>query len=737
MPNRVSIIVPFRDKMDLTNECLRTLADALEPDERNLVDLVLVDNRSTAAELARLVVPPVFKERRVTADCDFNFQNLINRGAAAGDGDFLLLLNNDIVFVPESKGFLTRMLAVAKRRDVGAVGPLLLYPDGSIQHGGVVVGMYTYAEHLYRLWSPAQANLFPFTPYDRDRYVSAVTAAFLLVERKKYDQIRGMDERFIVCGGDVDLCIRLHEAGYKNVYMGSERFVHLESKSRDTSKIPEADFVESRRSYGAFLKAHGGRDPYYPAPLSLEPKAPEVPGPPPKETPPQRRLKHRIKQELKRLRAFYRDVRGRMQTEPLEMIIAAKLVKIRQRWASRAKVVTSSYPTEARSARLVLMHPLTCHLEYPVVRRPRLNVLLPHYNDVGVFAGIITACTVGAKVKLKHPGIDLRFVFVDGVGKLDALRRDLKTTLGAEAVDRLEFQSMEVYARGTVSFNVHADDHFLATAWWSCYQARDALRVAAPERPFVYLIQDYECGFYPWGDWYAHCLATYAMNYVPIFNTGILRDFFLERKLVTAERAALGAAFDPAVSRHLYNVPRPRKKPGEKRRLFFYGREAITRNLFPIGINGLAQAIEEGIFDPAEWEFVSAGQPHAPVHLAKGAHLKSVGKLTLQNYAKLLSETEIGLSLMLSPHPSYPPLEIAAAGAFSVTNTFANKDLARLSPNIISCAPSIEGVVSGLAVAVARLKTETLDAPRPLALPDNWDEALDPIADALYGLMRS
>jgi hypothetical protein len=226
------------------------------------------------------------------------------------------------------------------------------------------------------------------------------------------------------------------------------------------------------------------------------------------------------------------------------------------------------------------------------------------------------------------------------------------------------------------------------------------------------------------------------MNYLPIFNTSILRDFFVGRGLVSAERAATRGDIEPAVSRTLFSVPRPARRPGAKRRLFFYGREGITRNMYPLGVLALAEAVAKGILDPGEWEVVSAGQPHAPVNLGKGMVLRSVGKMSLTDYAKFLSEVDIGVSLMLSPHPSYPPLEIAAAGALSVTNSFENKDLSRLSPLIVSCPPSLEGVVDGISRAVKRLETETLSAPRALALPGDWDEALAGVVARIHGFMQ-
>lgn len=726
----ISIIIPFRDKSDLTNECMATLDAILDPAEKADVELILVNNRSSAEELAKLKVPAGLRSMRVDADIEFNFQTLINMGAAKASGRFLLLLNNDIVFDGKSKGILRRLAEAAAKPEIGAVGPLLYYPDGTLQHCGVVVGMHHYADHLYRGWTEAQANAFPFTGFDKDRYVSAVTAAFLMVETRKYQEIKGMDERFIVCGGDVDLCIRLDQAGYKSLYLGSTSAIHLESKSRSASKIPENDFVQSRRSYDEFLNRYGGRDPFYPEGLTLFPPIPGMQVEDPNAVPFKTKVKRRVKSCLVRARDWSRGFRNRLKTEDFELIVANKLLKIRRR-VLNGKLGNMMTPyRDPEGHRIWLMAPIKAHREFAVSPKPRLNIVLPHYDDHGVFAGLQTATTVGAKLALTYPDCEVRYVFVNGVGKMDALLRDLRKMIGDEAVEKLKITGVEIRGGSGESLNVHESDFFLATAWWTCYQIESIVK---GQNRFFYLIQDFECGFYQWSDVYAYSLASYSMNYIPIFNTTYLRDYFVRHGLVSAEQVAQGTSFQPAVNRKLYNHPRRTKGPKEKKRLFFYGRENITRNLFPIGVLAINEAIKKGIFDPAEWEFQSAGQWHHPVRLAKGGELRSAGKMSLDDYAKFLADTDIGLSLMLSPHPSYPPLEIATAGALTVTNTFENKNISTLGPNIISKEPTVEGIVAGLAEAAQRLsRGDVPTGPVQLGLPSSWDEALNGVVDLIH-----
>jgi hypothetical protein len=243
------------------------------------------------------------------------------------------------------------------------------------------------------------------------------------------------------------------------------------------------------------------------------------------------------------------------------------------------------------------------------------------------------------------------------------------------------------------------------------------------------LIQDYEPCFYPWGEEYAGAASTYRMNFIPIFNTDVLRDFFIEQKILPRTQIDSGTFFNPAIDETLFK-PKSESTSNDsrKRRLFFYGRPSVSRNLFATGVIALARAIEDGVFNPDEWEFISAGEQHDPVRLKKGVYLNSLGKISYEAYAELLKNIDIGLSLMLSPHPSYPPLEIASVGSLCITNSYENKDLSTWHPNIISCLPSSEGILLGMKMAVERLAKNKV-VPPYLAMEQskigyNWDISL-------------
>jgi hypothetical protein len=150
--------------------------------------------------------------------------------------------------------------------------------------------------------------------------------------------------------------------------------------------------------------------------------------------------------------------------------------------------------------------------------------------------------------------------------------------------------------------------------------------------------------------------------------------------------------------RPLLNAPHPAKE----NILLVYGRPSIPRNCFPAVEKGLRRWVER-YPQFADWRVVSAGLPHRPISLGRGASLQSLGKLKIEDYGALLQKTAVGLSLMASPHPSYPPLEMAHFGVATVTNRYANKDLSRAHENIISVADiAPDTIADALALACGR-----------------------------------
>jgi GT2 family glycosyltransferase len=241
----VSIIVPTRDRLELLRPCVESVlgSTSYEPFE-----LLIVDNGSTdpaaLAYLADVANRP--RVRVVRYDRPYNYSAINNFAAAQATGSYLCLLNNDTeVVTPE---WLTEMMRYAVRDEIGAVGAKLLYDDGTIQHAGVVVGLGDAAGHAHRFLPSNDPGYF-CQPHVA-QYVTAVTAACLVVEKRKFDAIGGLDEQDLaVAYNDVDLCLKLQSAGWRNVYVPHAVLLHHESKSRGSDSSPE-----NRDRYGGELR---------------------------------------------------------------------------------------------------------------------------------------------------------------------------------------------------------------------------------------------------------------------------------------------------------------------------------------------------------------------------------------------------------------------------------------------------------------------------------------------------
>lgn len=238
----------------MTLECVASLVK-FGPQAK---EILLVSNNSSASELQHVkqsikIWPGV---NLIEYNQPFNYQKMNNWAAKQARGRFLLFLNNDTEFIEESKGLLEKMYEKSKDSRVGITGCLLLYGDRQvIQHAGVFLVPGGTADHLYVgkkltkvLEKGGKTEEFPYS-INEDRPLTAVTGAVSLVERKKFEEVGGFDERFIICGGDVDLCIRLNKAGYQTWYVAGGYILHKESQSRAFQPIPYNDFYCSFFSY--------------------------------------------------------------------------------------------------------------------------------------------------------------------------------------------------------------------------------------------------------------------------------------------------------------------------------------------------------------------------------------------------------------------------------------------------------------------------------------------------------
>ena len=200
--------------------------------------MILVDNRSEEKETLELFERYKKKYdnfRVVKADMDFNYSKINNLAVKKAKGEVVILLNNDTeVITPE---WMTWMVGYAIQPHVGAVGAKLLYPDGTIQHAGVVLGLGGVAGHAYIGKGCDELGMYGRlrVPYD----YGAVTAACLCVEKKKFEEVGGLEEKGLkVAFNDIDFDMKLLDKGYYNVLLPMVELYHYESKSRGADTAP-------------------------------------------------------------------------------------------------------------------------------------------------------------------------------------------------------------------------------------------------------------------------------------------------------------------------------------------------------------------------------------------------------------------------------------------------------------------------------------------------------------------
>ena len=264
---KVSIIIPTKDHIDLLSKCLNSIYKYTI--YKNF-EIVIIDNNSVEEKTKEYFKEIVNKHKNIKIihdDGEFNFSRINNNAIKKLDTDYVLLLNNDTEVITER--WLSIMVGYASRKHVGCVGAKLLYSDETIQHGGVILGLGGVASHAY---IGADRNVVGYfgrlcVPYN----YSANTAACLMVSKKKYDEVNGLEEDLKVAYNDIDFNIKLLEKGYYNVFLPQIELFHYESKSRglDTKGekkerfLKETDYMNNK--WGNILYS----DKYYNANFSL------------------------------------------------------------------------------------------------------------------------------------------------------------------------------------------------------------------------------------------------------------------------------------------------------------------------------------------------------------------------------------------------------------------------------------------------------------------------------------
>lgn len=271
---KISIIIPNKDHIEDLRRCIESI---LEKSTYDNYEIVVVENNSTSEETFAYY-KQISENSKITVVTykpkegeNFNYSKVNNFGVSCSDGEYILLLNNDTEVI--TVNWIEEMLMYAQRSDVACVGAKLYYPNKTIQHAGVVIGLGAHrtAGHSHYMQHRDNLGYMGRLCYTQD--VSAVTGACLLVKRKCYDEVGGLGEDFAVSLNDVDFCLKLRDKGYLNVFTPFAELYHYESASRgldmtgDNAERYNKESEYFRRKWADVL-AKG--DPYYNPNFSLD-----------------------------------------------------------------------------------------------------------------------------------------------------------------------------------------------------------------------------------------------------------------------------------------------------------------------------------------------------------------------------------------------------------------------------------------------------------------------------------
>lgn len=335
----------------------------------------------------------------------------------------------------------------------------------------------------------------------------------------------------------------------------------------------------------------------------------------------------------------------------------------------------------------------------------RVNLLIPTIDLEHLFGGYIAKFNLA--LRLAERGLRVRLVTVDPVPALPAdWRQRLQSYAGLQGL----FDRVEVAFGRSGPLEVSRSDQLIATTWWTAHIAH-GIRERLEARGFVYLIQEYEPFTFPMGSYAALARASYDLEHFALFSTELLREYFRVHRLgVFAADPRRGEersqAFENAITP--VTAPAPAALAARSgRRLLFYARPEphAARNMYELGLLALQRAAQSGLFGPG-WELHGIGSlgPARRLRLTEELELQLLPRHSQAEYAALLPGYDLGLALMYTPHPSLVPIEMAAAGMVTVTNTFETKTaeaLRAISPNLIAGEPTLEGVTAALRLGVA------------------------------------
>ena len=264
---KVSIVIPNKDEKETLKKCLESI---WQKTTYSNYEIILVENNSTTREIRDYYQELDGKNgvRVVYWDKEFNYSAINNFGISYAKGEYILCLNNDITVI--SPEWIEELLANCQRPEVGIVGARLYYPDNTIQHAGIVLGMGGCAGSLFVGLARSRGGYLHKAALQQD--LSAVTAACFMVKKEAFEKVGGFEEKLAVAFNDVDFCLKVRHAGYLVVYDPYAELYHHESKTRgyENTEAKKRRFQEEIEYMRCHWMPDILRDPYYNENLSLK-----------------------------------------------------------------------------------------------------------------------------------------------------------------------------------------------------------------------------------------------------------------------------------------------------------------------------------------------------------------------------------------------------------------------------------------------------------------------------------
>jgi len=382
-------------------------------------------------------------------------------------------------------------------------------------------------------------------------------------------------------------------------------------------------------------------------------------------------------------------------------------------WVSGAELAASQWQ-QCNALRL---------FSIPRTTLPRVSIVTDSISRGSFYGGVGTAVIL-ATLLARARGASLRIITRNEAAQPSSVATVL-ATYGIELEHEIEF-SFAPFFDSRYQIDVRDRELFITTSWWTTA----ATMASVPHESILYLLQEDERMFYPHGDEHLRCsrvLASPDLRFV--VNSHLLFEHLVASGLDNVARNAL--AFEPAFPPQVYR--RREVTPGARRTLAFYARPNNVRNLFYFGLEVLEAALARGIIDLAEWDIVFLGKEIPKIRLDSGRYTpRRVENLSWDDYAAFVGTVDVGLSLMYTPHPSYPPFDMSASGAVVVTNRFGNKqDLSDYCANIVCGDTDLESMLDALARGMALACDEEHRAAnyRNHRLPADWRQSLAGVID--------